>query len=121
MGIRVRPSRDDPATVSFFRGPLLLVGQLGREGMPASDLGGNRDLTKAPAWPVPVLASADPETLDLRSDPSNPAQFTARMLAGRTREPVRVTLAPFHTVHHQRYAVYWKVLAPDNAVGPPNR
>jgi hypothetical protein len=45
--------------------------------------------------------------------PDAPLQFEARMFDPVSRQEVRVRLAPLHRVHHQRFAVYWKVVAPE--------
>ncbi len=114
LELRVRPSTDDPATLSFFYGPVLLAGRLGRTGMPASDIGDHMAHSDDPAWPVPVLESETPNKpiLDIMPAAGAPMTFTARMVNPVNLQPVAVTLAPFYQVHHQRYAVYWKVLAP---------
>lgn len=119
LTLRVRPATDDPATLSFFYGPLLLAGRLGRTGMPQSDLGGNMAHSGAPAWPVPALeggASGKP-VLEITADAGGPTAFTARMVNPVDLKPVSVSLAPIYQVHHQRYAVYWKVLTPSQLKG----
>ncbi len=114
LALRIRLSMDDPATLSLFHGPVLLAGRLGREGMPVSDVGGNRVNEVWPQFPVPVFVSPTPLSPDLsvRADAHAPLSFTADMVSSVDRQPVEVSLAPFHQVHHQRYAVYWKVLEP---------
>jgi len=112
LAVRVRPSRDDPTTVSFFYGPVLLAGELGRGGMPESDIGGNTAQAKAAPWPVPVFVSATPATPDvLKPVSGEPLVFQARLFNPVEHQEVTVRLAPFHRVQHQRYAVYWKVRA----------
>jgi DUF1680 family protein len=115
LALRVRPSRDDPAMVSFFYGPVILAGELGREGMPASDVGGHLDHSTAPAWPVPVLVSATPQQAVGLLTPvaGEPLRFQARLTYPADRREAIVRLAPFHQVHHQRFALYWKSLPPD--------
>jgi DUF1680 family protein len=112
LTLRVRPSTDDPATLSFFYGPVLLAGKLGRAGMPISDVGDNMAHSGASAWPTPTFESETPNkpALDIKPDANTPMTFTARMVNPVDRQPFSVTLAPFYQVHHQRYAVYWKVL-----------
>jgi DUF1680 family protein len=114
LGLRVRPSMDDPATVSLFYGPVILAGELGRDTMPASDIAGKDAFVKAPAWPVPVFVSATPgqPSLPVQPLPDATLRFEARMFDPVNRRDVRVRLAPLHRVHHQRFAVYWKVIAP---------
>jgi DUF1680 family protein len=114
LTLRVRPSIDDPSTVSLLYGPALLAGKLGREGMPASDIGGHHLNAAWPPFPVPVFVSPTPTLPDLpvEPDPAVPLSFTARMASPVDGRSVDVSLAPLYRVHHQRYAVYWKVIAP---------
>jgi DUF1680 family protein len=115
LGLRVRRSMDDPTTVSLFYGPVILAGELGRDQMPASDIAGKDAFVKALAWPVPVFISATPEkpSLPVQPLPDAPLRFEARMTNPVNQQEVRVRLAPLHSVHHQRFAVYWKVVAPE--------
>ncbi|MGO9112008.1 MAG: beta-L-arabinofuranosidase domain-containing protein [Thermoguttaceae bacterium] len=109
LSLRVRPSKDDPNTVSFFYGPVLLAGQLGRTGMPESDVTGQNALDNTPAWPVPVLIGpASAALASLKPVAGQPLEFEARMVNSADRKEVAVRLAPFYQVQHQRYAVYWK-------------
>ena len=114
LELRVRPSMDDPATVSLFYGPIILAGELGREQMPASDIAGKDAFVNAPAWPVPVFVSATPDKLSLPVTPlaGAPLRFQARMTQPQDLQEVWVPLTPLHRVQHQRFAVYWKVLTP---------
>ncbi|MFO1490486.1 MAG: glycoside hydrolase family 127 protein [Kiritimatiellia bacterium] len=128
LSLRVRTAGDDPSTVSLFHGPVLLAGALGRAGIPESDVGGNMAHANEPPAPVPVFVDANPEHPDLRvePDPGNPLVWRARMYDPVLKQEVEVRLEPFHRVHHQRYAVYWKVVTParaallaTRAVAPP--
>ena len=115
LGLRVRPSMDDPGMVSFFHGPILLAGELGREGMPASDVGGHMSNQNSPRFPVPVLVTPSTEAPAalLKPVPGKPMTYAASMVRLADRNPVEVELAPFYQVQHQRYALYWKVLKPE--------
>jgi DUF1680 family protein len=115
LALRVRPSMDDPTTVSLFYGPVILAGELGRDRMPASDIAGKDAFVKVPPWPVPVFVSATPDqpSLPVQMLPAAPLRFEARMFDPVNRQEVRVRLAPLHRVQHQRFAVYWKVVAPE--------
>ncbi|GAA4798938.1 glycoside hydrolase family 127 protein [Streptomyces ziwulingensis] len=77
-----RPAPDNPQVTSLSYGPLVLAGEYG-----------DTELATLPA--------IRPATL--RPAAGGPAVFTA--LTGEHR----VTLRPFHEVHHQRYNVYWAV------------
>ncbi len=110
MKLRVRHARDDRSVVSFFHGPLLLAGALGREGMPESDVSGHMALENAPTWPVPLRITPNPEQADfpIQRVAGTPNSYEARLTDPRTRQQVTVRLDPFFRVHHQRYALYWK-------------
>ena len=115
LGLRVRPSMDDPTTISLFYGPVILAGEMGRDQMPASDVAGKDAFVKASAWPVPVFVSATPgkPSLPVQPLPDAPLHFEARMANPVNQQEVPVRLAPLYRVHHQRFAVYWKVVAPE--------
>lgn len=114
LSLRVRPSLDDPATVSLFYGPVVLAGELGRDGMPASDIAGKDAFVNAPPWPVPVFVRESPAQAAQAVErvPAAPLTFLATMLNPADRTAVRVQLSPLYRVHHQRFAVYWKVVSP---------
>ena len=123
LALRLRASMDDPETVSFFYGPVLLAGRLGREGMPASEIGDNANGGKHPAWPVPVLDGAAPGKAisAVRPKANVPLAFSARMLNPKDHTPVIVEMNPLYQVHHERYAVYWKTLNRQQIVGGKGR
>jgi DUF1680 family protein len=112
LSLRVRPSKDDPNTVSFFYGPILLAGRLGREGMPESDVAGQNALLKTPPWPVPTLIGpASAALASLRPVAGQPLEFEASMVNPADPKEVLVRMAPLYRVQHQRYALYWKAVA----------
>jgi DUF1680 family protein len=102
MNIRVRPAMDDPELVSFFHGPVLLAGALGREGMPKSDVVENQTAYhKLPPIGVPKLRSLSPTAL-------KPVEGTPLTYTAATADGGQVTLMPFYELHHQRYSIYWR-------------
>lgn len=106
MNVRARPAMDDSALVSFYHGPVLLAGALGREAMPASDVVFNQTAYhKLPPSDVPVLASISPRSL--KPVQGQTLTYTAPTLAGGA-----VTLMPFYQLHHQRYSLYWRTNSP---------
>lgn len=108
MGLHLRPARDDKASVVVMYGPLVLAGELGREGMPDSDCSGNNvahSNDKAPAVPVLVGASQDPSAW-LKRDPGEALRFRTAGVG----KPKDVSLVPLANLHHQRYTVYWKMM-----------
>jgi len=108
MGLHLYRARDDEGLGVVMFGPLVLAGELGREGMPKTLLcAGNRQYSGDPVPPVPVLVT----------DSTDPASWVKRTgdkdLRFRTRnvgKPRDVSLIPLHELHHQRYAVYWRLL-----------
>lgn len=102
MNLHARPCMDDPALVSFFHGPVLLAGALGREAMPESDIVASQTaFHHLPPLEVPPLKSVSPDSLQPVS--GRPLTYTASTADGRP-----VTLMPFYEVHHQRYSLYWR-------------
>lgn len=104
MSLRVRPAMDDPALLSFFHGPVLLAGALGREAMPESDITVNQTaFHKLPPVAVPALKSVSPDAL--KSVDGRARTYTVLAADGR-----QVTLMPFYQLHHQRYSLYWRAI-----------
>lgn len=102
MCLRTRPAMDDPGCSSFFHGPVLLAGTLGRDDYPESDITFNQAaFHELPPAPVPELISTAPDSL--RQVPNGTLTYQARATDGR-----EVTLMPFYQVHHQRYSLYWR-------------
>jgi uncharacterized protein len=106
MSVRVRRAMDDPSVVSFFHGPVLLVGMLGTQDMPASDLATSpQGFHERAVPPVPALTSDLPSAL--APVPNQPLNYRVRV-AGMTNGPTHITLVPFYELHHQRYTIYWR-------------
>ena len=115
LKLRSRTARDHPAVVSFFHGPVLLAGALGREGMPASDIDNHMALSETPPWPVPVLVTNHPAAPDFKPVPvdGQPLNYELTLTHPLGRKQSTIRLAPFYQVHHQRFALYWKALTPE--------
>ena len=108
MGLRTEALPDDPNKIAIFYGPLVLGGQLGTEGLPASQEARDQGKFKrVPDPAVPALATGQ-----------KPIEFWLKPVAGqsltfRTKgvgRPHDVTLVPFYREYHERYTVYWDVL-----------
>jgi hypothetical protein len=106
--VRVRPSMDAAHVVSFFYGPVLLAGDLGTDGMPASDLVTKSGQLRATTPPVvPELRSVMPASLR-RVEAQGPGlRFRAALPRG-TGGPRTVDFVPFYELHHRRYSIYWR-------------
>lgn len=107
MSLRTYHASDDPKTVAILCGPIVLAGELGREGYPGSDHAkGQLDLSKLPVPVFPSLVGVDPDKPAkwLRPVPGKPLNF----LSGSSTRPENLVFAPLYSIHHQRYSVYWK-------------
>jgi len=109
MSLRLEPMENRPQVVAIMYGPILLAGQLGRQGftdkMPYAALhwahGGG------PTPPVPDLAAEGKPVAEwLKPVAGKPLEFKT-VGVGRPRE---VSLIPFYKAHHQRYTVYWDIM-----------
>jgi uncharacterized protein len=108
MSLRAEAMPDDPKTVALLYGPLVLAGQLGREGLSESVRYGPSvpPMRRVPPVEVPALV-ADAETLLARVKPApgGPPTFRTEGI-GRPRD---VTLIPFYKASDERYTVYWRL------------
>jgi len=91
--------------IALFYGPLLLAGELGREGMPDDFANKDAHIKTQPAV-VPDIetTSANPgdwlppvqgEALTFKTDNLGTANG--------------ITFRPIYQIHHQRYSVYWRL------------
>src|SRR6185503_11976201 len=102
---------DDPKTVALLYGPLVLAGELGREGL--SDEvrygPGVPPMRRVPPPEVPALVADDGKLLArVKRAPGAPLSFRTEGV-GRPRD---VTLIPFYRAADERYTVYWNLLTP---------
>jgi DUF1680 family protein len=105
-GLRLEQARDDASMVALFHGPVLLAGELGRDNMPASDVGDKDAYLKIAPAPVPAIASTSGNPADwLAPLPGDPSAFRFKNAGPASGIVVR----PLFDVHHQRYSVYWRV------------
>ena len=107
MSLHLYPARDDKSLGVVLFGPLVLAGELGREGMPKTLLcTDNKQYSGDPVPPVPVFVtdSRDPASWVKRTDDKE-----LRFRTQNVGEPGDVSLIPLHELHHQRYTVYWKL------------
>ena len=110
MSLHLYRARDDQNLGVVMYGPLVLAGELGREGIPERlTSANNKQYSGEPVPPVPVLVP--------KANVDDPASWIERAegvgLRFKTRnvgKPVDVSLVPLYELHHQRYTVYWKLL-----------
>jgi len=112
MTLRIEPLPGASDIVAFVYGPIVLAGRLGTEGVtPEAQIIKNEresgNMLNA-AIEVPVLVG-DPRDVvrHVRPVPSEPLEFETVGL-GRPRD---VRLAPFFRLAHERYNLYWSVVA----------
>ena len=112
MTLRTEAMPDDPKMIAVMYGPLVLAGDLGREGLesirrygPSAPPVGRVKTPPIPAF-VGDVASV---TSKIAPDPARPLQFETVGLA----QPHEVTLLPFYRIVDQRYTVYWNVYSPE--------
>lgn len=110
MHVRAEAMPDDPGLQAFFYGPLVLAGDLGREGLtPESHRGdkvrnGREHYLRGKPVPAPDLkAIGNPEKWILHE--------TGPTLGFRMEgQAAGIRLLPFYRIDWQRYAVYWRVV-----------
>jgi hypothetical protein len=108
LSLHVEPLPGTKDIVSLLYGPIVLAGELGREGLETiSPYAKNQtDQVAVPTPRVPVFVADESDLLrQVKPVAGKPLTFRTEGL-GR---PGEVTLSPFHQLHHQRYSVYWDV------------
>ena len=99
---------------AFVYGPIVLAGELGRQGLPKTKfwrIGSNWVLPEAASEPVPFASVEKPEDILKMVRPVEGAPLHFRTV-GFT--PGDVKLAPFFEIHFQRYTIYWELMTPAN-------
>jgi hypothetical protein len=108
MSLRVEAMPDNPKVVALLYGPILLAGDLGREGLtPAVRYGPSSPPVRRMTMPLVPGLVGDPRTLlaAVRAVPGAPLTFRT---AGIGR-PSDVTLIPFYRASDVRYTAYWNL------------
>jgi DUF1680 family protein len=111
MSLHLEAMPDDPTLVAFLYGPIVLAGDLGKEGLKDARGYGVMapQIGSLPAVEIPVLA-CNPREILAKLKPERGAALTFRTDGiGRPRD---VLLIPFYRVFDQRYTVYWKIQSP---------
>ena len=108
---------------SILYGPIVLAGELGREGLLDSDFRGQMmsDKKVEPVKSTPAIIDSPGDiTSHIEPIAGQPLHFKTRDLL----KPADATLAPLYEIFDQRYAVYWRLTTSQNweadqASGPP--
>jgi len=107
MSLHLHRTIDDPTMVAVEDGPIVLAATLGRQDYPPTDHVADQtayDLLYVPSVPQVVTES---KTLDwLAPVGDEPLHFKTRFVG----QPRDFEMSPFYAVHHQRYAVYFRLL-----------
>ena len=110
MALRVESMPDDPHVVAILDGPIVLAGDLGREGLEAVKRYGPSapqvGRVKTPV--IPVLVGDANDVVSKLVPDGAPLHFKTSGLA----QPHDVSLRPFYEIADQRYTVYWSVYSP---------
>jgi uncharacterized protein len=111
MALHTEAMPDDPKMIAVMYGPIVLAGDLGRDGLDAIKRYGpsapQMGRVKTPTIPVFIG--------DVASVPSKIAPVAGARLHFATHglaQPHEVSLVPLYQIVDQRYTVYWTVLSP---------
>jgi uncharacterized protein len=120
MSLRIETMPDNPKVVAFLYGPILLAGDLGREGLTPEVRYGpsSPPVRRMTMPPVPGLVGDTRTVLaSVNAVPGAPLTFTlpvATLSANRSGRisvseirPDRMTLIPFYRASDIRYTAYW--------------
>jgi DUF1680 family protein len=113
MSLRLEAMPDDPKMIAILYGPIVLAGDLGREGLTEElRYGPNApQVNRLPSVTTPVFIGDVKDVLSrVKALPASagPLNFQTTRLG----QPQDVRLIPFYKAFNQRYTVYWKVLSP---------
>jgi hypothetical protein len=113
MSLRLEAMPDDPKMIAILYGPIVLAGDLGREGLTEElRYGPNApQVNRLPSVVVPVFIGDVKDVLD-RIKPGPAAAGPLNFQTLGLGQPQDVRLIPFYKASDQRYTVYWKVLSP---------
>jgi hypothetical protein len=111
MSLRIESMPDDPNMIALLYGPIVLGGDLGKEGLDEARRYGPSEPQLGRVKPVeaPVfIGDVKHVAARVKPVPGAPLNFRTQGL-GRPRD---VTLVPFFKLFDRRYSVYWKVYTP---------
>jgi len=112
MSLRLEALPDDPKMVALLYGPIVLAGDLGKEGLEEARRYGPSapQLNRVSSIAVPAFVG------ELKDVTGRVKQGTGGSLEFQTSglgRPRDVRLLPLYKAADQRYTVYWKVYSPD--------
>jgi DUF1680 family protein len=105
LSLRLEKAKDDASMIAVFYGPLLLAGELGREGMP-NDFADKDAHIRTPPAAVPDIETPSASPADwLQPLPGETLAFKA----GNVGAANGIVFRPIYQVHHERYSIYWRL------------
>jgi hypothetical protein len=113
MSLRLEAMPDDPKMIALLYGPIVLAGDLGREGLTeALRYGPNAPpVQRLPPVVIPAFIGEVKDALG-RIKPDAVAGGPLNFQTVGLGRPQDVRLIPLFKASDQRYTVYWKVLSP---------
>jgi DUF1680 family protein len=112
MSLRLEAMPDDPNVVALLYGPILLAGDLGKDGLDQIKRYGPSapPVGRVQTPVIPAFVTTDRSKLleQVKPLPGRPLTFRTSGLA----RPRDVTLVPFYEVADFRYTVYWNTYSP---------
>jgi len=118
MSLHLHRAVDDPTMVAVEDGPVVLAATFGRTDFPKTDHAAEQrqfDLLYVPPSPMVVTDSKGLEWLPPLS--GQPLHFKTSGV-GR---PADFPMSPFYAVHHERYAVYFRLVSPSQYQSMQNK
>jgi DUF1680 family protein len=119
MHVHTESLPGDSNAVAMLYGPIVLAGEMGTEGLPSDGQQAGEQTAFAkmlrPAAPVLFAENAEKAASHIKREGSGPLAFRTEGLV----KPQDMVLVPFYRLHHQRYAVYWKLERPAEPVQNP--
>jgi hypothetical protein len=115
MRLHVEAMPDNPEMIAVMYGPMVLAGDLGKEGLdgvkrygPSAPQVGRVRTPVIPAFVTEVNDLEKSVTSKISPDAGAPLRFKTKGLG----QPRDVTLEPLYRITDQRYTVYWNVYSP---------
>jgi hypothetical protein len=113
MDVHIYHASDNPDSVAFMYGPIVLAGEMGRANFPADDHFTSQTApNNYPAPPAPVVVSQQTDLAALIKPVAGKA--LTFMTAGAAK-PADLQLIPFSRIAHERYTIYFSVLTPEKS------
>ncbi|BDI32019.1 glycosyl hydrolase [Capsulimonas corticalis] len=123
MHLQSEPLHDSPRQRAILYGPIVLAGDMGREGMDRiSDYVDDQTIdSNFPAPAAPAMVSnidwntSTAWTKNIHRAPGSSLAFEARGIGQNTSgQETRIKLIPFSRAQHIRYNVYWDIETPSD-------